>query len=144
MKFSKLLLTAALVCTTLSAISAPADVRKYERAGVYNPDLGKNVDLHYDFTEAADALGFKVVEQHLMDACVQGFVKVEKIPDPDANLYKVLPGFGCEAYGIGFTLDNKKGWLLSPSKTSGKYPTGAFLLKWASDNNKKPAFVLME
>lgn len=142
--FSVTTIGAILACMALPALSAPTDtVRKYERAGVYNPDLGKPVDLHYVFTESPD-LGFKVDEQYYMDGCVRGFVKLEKIPDPDANLFKVLPGFGCEAYGIGFTLDYKKGWTLLPSKTTGKYPTGAFLLNWAETNNKKPAFVLDE
>lgn len=64
--------------------------------------------------------------------------------DPDAHLFKVLPSFGSDAYGIGFTLDFKKGWFLTPCKTSEKYPAGAFLLNWAEVNKKTPSFVLSE
>lgn len=143
MKILSKVLIAMLAATSLLVAAAPL---KYERAGVFNPGLGKNVDLHYEFfdAESPDGLGFKVVEQYYMDDCIRGFIKLELIPDPDAVLYKVLPGFGCEAYGIGFTKDLKKGWHLFPSKTTGKYPTGAFLLNWAETNNKQPSFVLSE
>lgn len=143
MKIWNKVLISMLAVTSLLAVAAP---KKYERANVFNPGLGKNVDLHYEFFDAdsSDGMGFKVVEQYYMDGCTRGFIKIELIPDPDAVLYKVAPGFGCEAYGIGFTKDLKKGWHLTPSKTSGKYPTGAFLLNWAETNNKKPSFVLIE
>lgn len=136
-------LIALLAASSLVAVAAP---RKYERANVFNPGLAKNVDLHYEFADAdlPDSLGFKVVEQYYMDGCNRGFIKMERIADPDAHLFKVIPNFGCDAYGIGFTLDFKKGWFLIPNKTSGKYPTGAFLLNWAEVNKKTPSFVLSE
>lgn len=124
--------------------SVAQETRSYLRTGVFNPGLNRNFDLHYDLIELDGKFTMRVKEQELMNSCSTGTTKMEKVPDLEAHIFIADTYFGCPAYGIGFSLDYKKGWLLSPSKTTGKYPTGAFLMKWVEEGNRIPAFVLVE
>ena len=120
--------------------SAAEESRTYIKKGVLH--TGNN--LKYVLTESDGKFTIRAKEQELMDSCSRGTQKLEKVPDPNAHIFIVDTYFGCTAYGIGFSLDFKNGWMLRPSKTTGKYPTGEFLMKWVADGNRTPAFELIE
>ena len=124
--------------------SAAEESRTYLRKDVLHTGNNLRYDLHYVLAETDGKFTLRATEQDLMDSCSKGTIKMEKVPDSDAHIYVADTRFGCSGYGIGFSLDYKKGWLLSPSKTTGKYPTGAFLMKWVEDGNRIPAFMLVE
>lgn len=134
----------AAVLVTSSCALLAQDTRTYLRKNVLHTGENRHYDLHYVLTESEGRFTLRAKEQELMNSCSRGTTKMEKVPDTDAHIFIADTYFGCPAYGIGFSLDFKSGWLLSPSKTTGKYPTGAFLMKWVADGNKTPSYVLLE
>ena len=122
--------------------SAAEETRTYIKKGVLHTGNNIRYDLHYVLTETDGKFTIRAKEQELMDSCSRGTTKMEKVPDSDAHIFIADTHFGCPAYGIGFSLDFKNGWTLLPSKSTGKYPTGDFLMKWVSDGNKTPTYTL--
>lgn len=120
------------------------ETRTYIKAGVLHTGDGRKYDLTYVLTETDGKFSIRAKEQELMDSCSRGNTKLEKVPDPDAHIFVADTYFGCPKYGIGFSLDYSRGWMLRPAKDSGKFPTGSFLMKWVADGNRVPAFVSIE